>query len=393
MIPIATPDLTLPMRELIIDMNDDSGVFALSLVTNPATQAKWVALQEESAIKFSKDGLRYVLTGALMIPDQAIFRSQDGNENVYVKEQTIRMCQEKFFEFAFQSNTTHQHLIPLEGNTVIESWIVEDSTKDKSAFYGFSYPKGTWMISVKINDKQYWTDFIETGKVTGFSLEGLFKKIPVPEQVKEEIVAQNMDTNKSNAYVYNPSKKKIYTKSTPNKSKKPNKMASIFKKVISALTGLKLEEAVLQEFAEFTLADGTVINVDDNTLESPVVDDAGNVIGTMKVTLYTPEQIAALPAGGQMTPPAIPASQSGEAVANPAQTALAEDEKAELLKTIELLTKNQVQMSEEIKRLKTSTVKPLVQEKEMEQVITVLEKETPKFDINKALNFRTKLSK
>ena len=44
---------------------------------------------------------------------------------------------------------------------------------DKSKEYGFSLPKGTWMISMKVNNEDIWQDF-KAGKVKGFSIEGYF---------------------------------------------------------------------------------------------------------------------------------------------------------------------------------------------------------------------------
>jgi hypothetical protein len=46
--------------------------------------------------------------------------------------------------------------------------------KDKSAIYNLSVPIGTWMASVKVDDENLWNDFVKTGKVKGFSLEGYF---------------------------------------------------------------------------------------------------------------------------------------------------------------------------------------------------------------------------
>jgi hypothetical protein len=57
--------------------------------------------------------------------------------------------------------------------SVVESWIIDDSKTDKSRFYGFDLPKGTWMISMKVNNDEVWKD-IKEGKVKGFSIEGYF---------------------------------------------------------------------------------------------------------------------------------------------------------------------------------------------------------------------------
>jgi hypothetical protein len=45
---------------------------------------------------------------------------------------------------------------------------------DKSKKYGLNAPVGTWMVSMKVNNEAIWNDFVKTGKVKGFSIEGYF---------------------------------------------------------------------------------------------------------------------------------------------------------------------------------------------------------------------------
>ena len=35
-------------------------------------------------------------------------------------------------------------------------------------------PIGTWMGAVKVNNDEVWNDYVKTGKVKGFSIEGYF---------------------------------------------------------------------------------------------------------------------------------------------------------------------------------------------------------------------------
>ena len=53
-------------------------------------------------------------------------------------------------------------------------YIVAKIQRDKSALYNLSVPVGTWMASVKVDNDEIWNDYVKTGKVTGFSLEGHF---------------------------------------------------------------------------------------------------------------------------------------------------------------------------------------------------------------------------
>jgi hypothetical protein len=73
-----------------------------------------------------------------------------------------------------QNNSTLEHEYEINGLSVVESWIVEDEEIDKSSLYNLKMPKGTWMVSVKVNNQDVWDDYVKTGKVKGFSIEGYF---------------------------------------------------------------------------------------------------------------------------------------------------------------------------------------------------------------------------
>lgn len=91
------------------------------------------------------------------------------------------------------NNTTHQHQQPLEGNYLIELWIVENPENDKSAALGFrDLPKGTLMCSYKIENKEYWDTQVMSGNVKGFSLEGFFFQQEMKRHTKSNI---NKQTN------------------------------------------------------------------------------------------------------------------------------------------------------------------------------------------------------
>lgn len=91
--------------------------------------------------------------------------------------------------FKRQSQSTLEHDKQLQGLTLVESWIVEDKAKDKTALYGLDVPVGTWMGSVKVNNDEIWNDYVKTGRVKGFSIEGYFAdKMERPnEEAKEDL--------------------------------------------------------------------------------------------------------------------------------------------------------------------------------------------------------------
>jgi len=157
------------------------GVKAISLVENPAIEENFIALSKnEQLFKLAiTDQEKQIVMGAVLVPDKPILRA--GNpENFYIKfsKQTIENAQEYFFKSGFQNFTTIEHSgESIDGNTVVESWLVEDPQRDKTALYNLSYPEGTWVIKMKVRDKNLWDNYIKTGKLKGFSIEGFFKPV------------------------------------------------------------------------------------------------------------------------------------------------------------------------------------------------------------------------
>lgn len=191
--------------ELIIDEEMElSGIDAISIVENPAIEENWIALngehKEYNFAEVSKE--KKIIMGAMLVPDKPIFRrdEENGEYYIYFSKDTIRKCMELFFQNGNQSNTTFEHIEEITGLTMVESWIVEDSEMDKSKLYNLNVPVGTWMGTIKVENDIIWNDFIKTGKVKGFSIEGYFadkaktplSKIPVEieENSDDEILAE-----------------------------------------------------------------------------------------------------------------------------------------------------------------------------------------------------------
>ena len=184
--------------ELIIDEKDDlSGVDAISVVENPAIQSNFVALKSEEIKLAQVDTEKRILMGPVLIPEKPIFRRNGEDEYyIYFSKNTVNKASQLFFKNGNQNNWTLEHDKQIQGLTVVESWIVEDTQKDKSAIYNLSVPVGSWMASVKVEDDNIWNDFVKTGKVKGFSLEGYFadkletKKELSKQNKKDEIINQ-----------------------------------------------------------------------------------------------------------------------------------------------------------------------------------------------------------
>lgn len=179
--------------ELILDeMQDLMGIQAISIVENPAIEENFVAFNAQEVQFAKQDAEKRILLGAALIPNKPIYRNNGEEEfYVYFTKDTIRRASEMFFQNGNQNQSTLEHQAELQGLSVVESWIVEDEQKDKSRIYGLEMPVGTWMVSMKVNNDDIWNNYVKTGKVKGFSIEGYFvDKVNFSKQELESIEEQ-----------------------------------------------------------------------------------------------------------------------------------------------------------------------------------------------------------
>jgi len=134
-------------------------------------------LTESNFSELNKE--KQMVVGPIMVPEKLIYRYDiyNGDYWVYFSKDTIEKIAHKYLINNYQSsvNIEHSEDDDVEDVTLVESWIVEDSQKDKSyAMMGKEYPKGTWFGTMKINNKKVWDEYIKEGKVMGWSVEGFF---------------------------------------------------------------------------------------------------------------------------------------------------------------------------------------------------------------------------
>jgi hypothetical protein len=181
--------------ELILDEEDlDAGVEAISIVESPAIESDFVALKNQEIKLAEVDKEKKILMGALLIPNKPIYRNgSEGEYYIFFSKDTIVKASQMFLQNGNQSRSTLEHAQALNGLTLVESWIVEDKAKDKTALYGLDVPVGTWMGSVKVNNEDVWNEYVKTNKVKGFSIEGYFAdKMEAPKEAIEEQMAEQL---------------------------------------------------------------------------------------------------------------------------------------------------------------------------------------------------------
>lgn len=177
--------------ELILDEEqEESGIEAISIVESPAIESDFVALNSEEIRLAEVDKDKKILLGALLIPNKPIYRNgEEGEYYIFFSKDTIVKASQMYLKNGYQNKSTLEHAKALNGLTLVESWIVESETQDKSRKYGLNVPVGTWMGAVKVNNEEIWQEYVKTNKVKGFSIEGYFAdKMGKPkEEAKKDL--------------------------------------------------------------------------------------------------------------------------------------------------------------------------------------------------------------
>ena len=156
------------------EWDEMDGVYAVSLVDKPAIESDWITLSEEE-IKLAKvDEEQRILLGAALIPNKPILRVNEKGEHyhIFFSKDTVKKAAHLFLKRGNQSNGTFEHDFVVNGVSVVESWITNENDKSKS--YGLDLPLGSWVIMMKIDDNTLWDNYVKTGKINGFSIEGKF---------------------------------------------------------------------------------------------------------------------------------------------------------------------------------------------------------------------------
>ena len=165
--------------ELVIDEQHESlAIDAVSLVEFPAIESEWIFLSKDTKNNLSLakvDEHKRLIVGAALIPNKQIYRRDENGKEFYVffSEATVKRASELYLMNNNQSSATLEHTDTIHDVTTVESWIVEDTKHDKSNIYGLNLPKGSWVLSMKVENNEVWADILAK-KVKGFSIEGFY---------------------------------------------------------------------------------------------------------------------------------------------------------------------------------------------------------------------------
>lgn len=170
-------------------------------ITNNDPRVGQVASSSNNYWKMSSEEKR-ILVSPVLIPNQQIYRNSVGSDGkpgyVYISSETIEQLQQNFFRENYNHNSSIEHKYPIaDGVFVFESWIIVDPNNDKASALGYDLPKGTWMVSMKIENDTIWNEYIKSGKIGGLSMDATLlsekvsnNTIKFKKEMKKELFSQ-----------------------------------------------------------------------------------------------------------------------------------------------------------------------------------------------------------
>ena len=135
------------------------------------TQGPW---HIEDIVSIDED--KRIVIGLALIPEKDIYRRNGDYEyNIRFSKDTVRKASELYLKKLKIHNSTLEHDKKTEGVYTIESWIVEDVKRDKSAIYNLNAVEGAWVVVQRIDNEEVWAD-VKNGLYQGYSIEGYFSE-------------------------------------------------------------------------------------------------------------------------------------------------------------------------------------------------------------------------
>ena len=241
--------------ELVIDIDDESGVTAIALVDQPAIESNWMAFSKQSEYKFAvKDEDKRIIEGYFMVADLLIPRIGEHGEKFFVKfsAKTIEAIREKQSRLGMTNNFNlmHDPNKIAKGVYMLDNIII-DNERGKVAPNEFEkVPNGSLWGSAKVDNDEIWEQ-VKNGTFKGFSVEGMFKQLE-PVSMDEDLINKLRETIQD------------FEKSIEDNVQLSNKQTidNMSKETLDKVKKLIFGEVIEIKLMSMELADGTMISVE-----------------------------------------------------------------------------------------------------------------------------------
>lgn len=183
-------EVPYPVYEALIDEDnlDDTGIRFVSIVSDPAIEIKGMFFSENKLVnqEFKAIADKKILCGPAMIPNKRIYRAdEDGEYYIFFSPSTIQKMVEKFNRNNNNRSINVDHSNRMVNGYIQQNWITADAVYDKSKYYGFNLPIGSWFVEMKIEDDKFWEEEVKGKGKYSFSIEGMLYQSLTPYKMSK----------------------------------------------------------------------------------------------------------------------------------------------------------------------------------------------------------------
>lgn len=179
----------LPVYEARLN-NEETGVYAISLVDLPAVETNWQFFNEQKPMQFAiQDEEKRIIRGVIMECNKLIYRRDPSGYEYLItfSEETIRQMAQKFLSDGMQTNVDTMHNGNMVEGVELVQWFISDKTNGIN-------PKGFETVNdhslfaeYKVENDLIWSE-VKNGTFKGFSLAGIFDTVQVHLQRQETLL-------------------------------------------------------------------------------------------------------------------------------------------------------------------------------------------------------------
>ena len=204
----------------ILTGDEFNNVDTISLVDEPAIEVTWLAFEKENkeikttdleefavlsmfaeeqrksyTFEVPKERFEHLegqnmIVAPAMIADKLIFRVDEEGEPYYgfFDADSIRNAAYSFQRLKLTDafNINHDSQEVADGVYLAETWLVQDTELDKSNYFGYRLPVGSWMTVLRIDNQELYDEYIASGELQGLSVEAYVLEKIILKQLKND---------------------------------------------------------------------------------------------------------------------------------------------------------------------------------------------------------------
>ena len=183
-------------RAALTENENETGMFFISLVDDPAVESNFVAFEREDEAKSFRFRVeneeKRIVTGLVMAADHPILR-QDFNGLYYIvyDRPTIEAMAERFLALGLANNVDTMHSFEVEDGVFLREIYIKDSERGISPSGFEAVEDGSLFATYHILNDDVWGK-VKSGEFKGFSLAGMFKEEEL-SKVDEDITDEDYE--------------------------------------------------------------------------------------------------------------------------------------------------------------------------------------------------------